>query len=383
MKADEVSKYMRDGVNVVEGDSFSQFAGNLCRETYENSPYIEVRDFSRPHFRGPRGFRMKGLPAECWLEMAPDGDGTKVVLVDAAGDYVNAAHGWVAMTGTDITRWGGIPLVYTNNFDAESIGKLGDPVNTACRAMLTGLQRIAHEQHFVMYKGETAELPGCVTSPNEAALVKYLWSGVAFGAYNPRTIITGDKVREGMIVMALREKGFRNNGISSVRKALVMQFGSLSASSAQESVRKASVHAVLYDRFLATANGWFAENFEPLIPMYLIVHVTGGAIKSKFAEDILFPRGLSADLDNLWGPPVIMSQCAKWRGMSDSECYETWNGGQGALVVINRDDEQKFVEMAGNFSIEARRAGEITKGDRPTVVIKSKFTGKTISWSAK
>jgi phosphoribosylformylglycinamidine cyclo-ligase len=379
----EERKYTQDGVNVVEGDTFSRFAGSICKATYENSPYIEVRDFSRGHFRGPRGFRLKGLPADCWLDAAPDGDGTKVVLVDAAGDYDNAAYGWIAMTCGDITRWGGIPLVLVNTLDTETIGKLGQPVNNAFRAMIAGVQRIAAEQQLVMLKGETAELPGCVTSPNEAAFAKYLWSGVAIGAYNPRTIITGDKIQEGMAVMALRERGLRNNGISSARKAIVMAFGSLSCLKAQEAVKMAATPAVLYDKFLATANGWFAEDFKPIIPMYLIVHLTGGALKSKFAEDILFPRGLSAYLDKLWEPPEIMRQCAQWRGMDDEECYETWHGGQGVLVVIDAADEAYFISLAGTFGIEARRAGKITKEDKPTVVIESKFNGKTIPWSAK
>jgi len=377
------AKYTQDGVNVVEGDTFSRFAGALCRATYGNSPYVEVRDFSRGHFRGPRGFRLKRIPEDCWLDATPDGDGTKVVLVDAAGDYDNAAYGWIAMVCGDITRWGGIPLVLVNNLDTETIGKRGQPVNDAFRAMMVSVQRIANEQQLVMFKGETAELPGCVTSPNTAALAKYLWSGVAIGAYNPKTIITGDQIREGMVVMALRELGLRNNGISSARKAIVMAFGSLSCPEAKEAVKKAATHAVLYDKFLATANGWFAEDFYPLVPMYLIVHVTGGAIKSKFAEDILFPRGLSAHLDNLWEPPEIMQQCAKWRGMSDEECYETWHGGQGALAVIDPAYELKFVNLARSFGVEARCAGKITKEAWQTVVIESKFTGKTITWFAK
>ncbi len=378
-------KYAQDGVNVVEGDDFSHFAGALCRETYKNSPYVEVRDFSRGHFRGPRGFHLKGLPSDCWFDMAPDGDGTKVVLVDAAGDYDNAAYGWVAMTCGDITRWGGIPLVLVNNLDAETIGKAGEPVNDAFRAMMASLHRIANGNQLVMYKGETAELPGCVTSPNPDALTKYLWSGVAFGAYNPKTIITGDKVAEGMAVMALRELGMRNNGISSARKALAMAFGPsyYTKPEAQEALQRSARPAVLYDRFLATANGWFAREFAPLIRMHLIVHLTGGALRSKFAEDILFPRGLSADLDNLWDPPEIMQQCAKWRGMKDEECYETWHGGQGVLAVIESQDVRTFIAMAKQFGIQAKRAGKIVKKRSPRVKIESKFTGKTIVWFAR
>lgn len=378
-------KYAQDGVNVAEGDSFSQFAGNLCRQTYGNSPYVEVRDFSRGHFRGPRGFRLKNLDEDCWLDAAPDGDGTKVVLVDAAGDYKNAAHGWVAMTCGDITRWGGIPLVLVNNLDASTIGKLGEPVNEAFRMMMMSLKRVADEQHLVMYKGETAELGTCIGSENKTALAKYLWAGVAIGAYNPRTIITGDRVEEGMAVMALRENGFRNNGISSVRKAIVMAYGPdcYSHPEAQEAIKQAAEPAVLYDTFLATLNGWHkSENFLPIVPAYLIVHVTGGAIKSKFAEDILFPRGLSAHLDNLWEPPDIMKQCAEWRGMSDAECYEVWNGGQGVLVVINEMNVGLFLKQAQLHGIEAKVAGKITKEASPQVVIESKFNGDIIKFAA-
>lgn len=378
------NKYAQDGVNVVEGDSFSQFAGELCRQTHGNSRYIEVRDFSRGHFRGPRGFRLKGLPDDCWLDAAPDGDGTKVVLVDAAGDYRNAARGWVAMTCGDITRWGGIPLVLVNNLDAASIGEAGDPVNNAFRTMLEGLKQIADRQNLVMYKGETAELGTCVGSENKTARAKYLWSGVAIGAYNPKTIITGDQIREGMSVMALRERGIRNNGGSSVRKALALAFGQdcYSNPAAQDAIMKASVPAVLYDNFLATLNGWYSEDFRPLVPAYLISHLTGGGIKSKFAEDILFPRGLSAHLDNLWEPPEIMKQCAEWRGMTDRECYEVFNGGQGVLVVIESGDERRFVELAMDFGIEAKNAGIITKKPSPAVTIESKFNGDIVKFSA-
>lgn len=379
------SKSAQDGVNLKEGDSFSEFAGALCRKTWGNSSYLEVRDFSMGHFRGPRAFRLKNLPNDCWMDISPDGDGTKPVLVDAAGDYENAARGFVAMTCGDITRWGGIPLLIVNNLNVGMIGKLGEPANQALRTMMLGLQRAANEQGVVMYKGETAEEGPCVGSENKAALVRYLWEGVAFGAYSPRTIITGDKIKEGMVVVALREKGFRNNGIISVRKALAMKFGPdyCSNPEAQNAVRQAATPAVFYDNFLAAINGWYAEDFQPIVPMRLVTHLTGGGIKSKFAEDILFPRGFSADLDDLWEPPDIMKQCAEWRGMSDEECYEVWNGGQGVLGVIDGLCLDNFFQWAKFYHIEAKIAGKITKKPSPVVTIKSKFRGDIVKFRPK
>jgi len=376
-------KYKQDGVDVEEGDKFSDFAAKLCRTTYENSQHITIRDFSQGHFRGPRGFQLRNLPLDCWMDMAPDGKGTKPVLVDAAGNYEHAARGLVAMVAGDITRWGGLPLVLVNNLDTGSIGKEGDRVNRAFRTMLVSLKNIADEQGFVMFKGETAELGYCIYFENKNALTRFLWSAVMLGVYLPRTIITGDEIQVGMIFMALRDPGFGNNGLSTTRAALAMHFGSdfYSLPEAQEAIKLAAAPTTLYDKFLATANGWFNYRFEPLIPVKLIVHVTGGAIESKLAKDILFPRGLSANLNDLWEPSPIMKDCAKWRGLTDRECYRYWHGGQRVLVVIEERDVLDFLDLASSHGIDAKVAGEITKEMSPKVTIASKFNGDIIEFT--
>jgi len=73
-----------------------------------------------------------------------------------------------------------------------------------------------------------------------------------------------------------------------------------------------------------------------------------------------------------------MRNCAQWRGMSDEECYEVWNGGQGVLVVIDPWDVNVFVHEAIRHGIEAKVAGKITSEFSPRVLILSKFSGKPI-----
>ena len=134
-----------------------------------------------------------------------------------------------------------------------------------------------------------------------------------------------------------------------------------------------------YDPLLTTLNGWFKPDFKQEIKVHAIVHLSGGAIKEKFAKDILFPRGLSSSLNNLWEPPMVMKNCAVWRGLSDEEFYETWNGGQGMLLVIDEKDVKHCLKRAKQFSIKARIAGRITKEKIPQVKIISKLTkGKEI-----
>src|SRR5437879_4497724 len=105
------SQYAKDGVNVEEESKFSSFAASICKASYANSPFVEVRDLSGGHFRGPRPFILKNLPAGYMIEASSDGLGTKGILIDAAKTHNLAAYDIIAMTASDITRFGGIPLV--------------------------------------------------------------------------------------------------------------------------------------------------------------------------------------------------------------------------------------------------------------------------------
>jgi phosphoribosylaminoimidazole (AIR) synthetase len=146
-------------------------------------------------------------------------------------------------------------------------------------------------------------------------------------------------------------------------------------SAAWETVQGMASPAALYDLFLASMNGWYDSDFTPHFKMHAIAHLSGGGIRTKFAEDILFRQGLSAKLTNLWMPPKFMSGCVRRFSMSDEEAYTVFNGGQGVLVVVDSDQADRFCERARQCNIEARVAGFIDKRYRePRVKIDSKFS---------
>ena len=373
--------YSKDGVNVHEGDQLSSYAGSICKNSYENSSFVDIHDISAGHFRGPRTFSFKNLPEGYTIDAAPDGIGTKVVMIDAAMTHRDASRDVMAMTGGDIVRFGGLPLVFINVLDVATLGQEGDKTNTQFREMITGLGEAAKEQNIVVLKGETAELGACIGSENENATTKFNWAGMMIGVYHPDKMITGSTLASGQKIIALREHGFRSNGSSSTRKAFAMKYGKdwWSNPDAADDIQKAAVPSILYARFLATMNGWYTDDFKAELTAHAVIHITGGGIPSKLGEDILFPRGLSGKLDNLWEPSEIMKNCAQWRGASDEECYRTWNGGQGMLVVVDEVDTERCITMAKEFNIEAQVAGTITKEDTPKLEIVSQFSGNTIT----
>lgn len=370
--------YTQDGVNVAAGDSFSAYAGNVCRDSWSNSPFVRVHDLSSGYFRGVRSFSFHGLPEGCTMDMTSDGNGTKVVLNAMAGNFEDAGCDLLAMSAMDLVRNGGRALVFNNVLDTANLGEDESEVNMAHRRLMDGLASAATVAEIVLFRGETAELGVCIGSENPTARVKFNWSGSCLGVYHPNLMITGKDLQPGQAIIALKENGFRANGISSVRKALVMRYGQewWECREAKEHIIEAATPSVLYERFLTRMNGWHSPNQspEPLIKMEAIIHLTGGGFEGKLGHDLLFPRGLSADLDNLWDPPKIMGLCSIWRGMSDQECYSTWNGGQGALIVLNEADASNFIKEAGWLDLRAKICGQITREDTPRIRIRSQFT---------
>jgi phosphoribosylformylglycinamidine cyclo-ligase len=377
--------YAQDGVNVENESSFSKAAGAVCTASYANSPFVEVHDLSKGHFRGPRPFSFKNLPQGFIVEASSDGLGTKGIIIDAAKAHRTAAYDLFAMVASDITRYGGVPLVLTNILDLVAVGNPGDTQNRTYTELVVGLGEAARASRAVVLKGETAQMGVAVGSEYATSPTRFNWSASMIGAYTHDKMVTGDRVAAGDVVIALREYGFRCNGMSSVRAALRTHYGDAwyANPDALADIKAAAVPSVLYDVFVNTLHGWYASDFKPEAELHAIVHISGGGIKEKLGNDLLFPRGLSAELDNLFPLPDIMRRCAEWRGLSDEELYGAWNGGQGMLLVVPASDANHVTNRAKDFGIEVQVAGRIIDTDaHPRLSIASMLSDKRIMYTA-
>lgn len=377
--------YKDAGVNLDAGDAISAYAARIVQESWQNTSSILVTDLSQGDFRGPRPFDLVSLPADVSLFVGADGVGTKTSLEDACLSEKFAGYDLAAMTGGDQTRYGVMPVALVTVLDTATLGEVGSDLFLRHQAIFDGLGAAARSQNVALLGGETAELGACVGSPNLNAELKFNLAGFMLGVYHPDYAITGHAVKPGDVVVALREKGFRSNGISAVRKAFAYQFTDAWWEEAPaELLRQAAEPSVLYDAFLVQANGWHGRDEQ--IPVSGIAHITGGGILSKF-KGILKASGCSARLDNLWDPPEIMLRCAEWtasgRGteVTDREFYSTWNGGQGVLAVLDEANVSAFIKRAKLFGIEARVCGEMYEtpsGGKQSLSISSKISDKLL-----
>ncbi|MDX9913556.1 MAG: hypothetical protein RBS77_03175 [Candidatus Moranbacteria bacterium] len=374
-----ISKYTEDGVNISVGDALSAIAGQVCRDSYNYSPFVKVRDLSQGIFRGPRGFTLKNLPQGYLLTGSADGMGTRPIIFAASGKLTGCPNSLVAMTAMDITRYGGLPLVLFDILDVKSLGKNIDSESFRMfKEAFLALGELAAAHSYVILDGEIAELSECVGSEDSNSPAQFNWCGVMMGVYHEEKMILGNTLKVGQKIIAFRDK-VRDNGVSSIRKALKIKFGDqwYNNPEATVSIEAACAPSALYDRMFNCANGWFnVAKSDEKINNHLIAHLSGGAFKSKLGEDLLKPQGLSAVFANLFQPAEIMQNCKDWRDMSHEESYSTWNGGQGAVSVVDDCDVDSMLRLADKYGIEAQVAGEIVpKSDKYTVAIKSQFEG--------
>lgn len=369
------SVYAQDGVPIDAEEVWSKRAHALCRDTFSASPYVQIAATSGAHFRLGGGYRFVLPEPDMTLDAAADGVGTKGVLAALTDRYEAAAHDLVAMIAHDLAREGGTLALLTTILTVDRVEAEGMPGFAALERMLTELARIAREHHFALYKGETAQVGSLLSNVTYGvAPVRFMWEGVGHGVFHPSRRILREELQAGQLVIALRERGFRCNGISSVRKALELRFGPAwhASEEARPHVHAAAEPSALYLGLTDAVLGWQGQRM-PLLPLYALAHITGGGIPGKFGEDILFRAGLSASLTDLWEPPEIMRHAAEWRGVSPLERYRVWNGGQGMLAVVDPTHADEFVSLAHTHDVEAKVCGELYRSTHPELLIRSQY----------
>jgi len=366
-------------VNLDAGNSFSAFAHGINQSSYNNSRYVIVRESNIGGFRSSKGFRFTGLPDDIWNTAGMDGVGTKVLISDAAKMYETSAADLIAMICGDITRKGGLPLIIMNVLNVAALGT--EELDLAAKNLMMGLGNYAKQQSLVLFNGETAELKGLALADSNPQL-SYLWESAGIGVFRESTEITGESIRPGQVIIALQDKSPGSNGITELRRGLAKIHGPewWNNPDAVNDIASAAMPCTLYDKFLTHLNGWYSPNFEPMVKVHGIAHISGGGIPDKLAGDLLFSQGYGAGLDNLFEPPAIFQKVAQAREndfstMTNSNylkrLYDMWHGGQRVLMIVDEKDTESVIRSAFTFGLNAMVAGKVT--DNPVLKIKSKY----------
>ena len=365
--------YKDAGVDVDLGNDGSKILFEASKLTWTNraGKFGEVKSFQNS-FSGLRFLDLGDAPKGVKLSLSSDGIGTKVEIAERMKDHSTMAFDLIAMVADDAVVRGGIPISLATVLDVNSLSK-DKNVFKYLKQLGQGYVTAAKAAGITVSNGELAELPDRVLGYGD---FNYNWGSTLLWASTEDKLIDGSKIKEGSSVVLLREKGFRSNGISLLRKVMKVNFGDNwheKTIGGIELGKEALIPSTIYCKCVVDMMGDLGEKSK--CDIQAVSHITGGGVPEKLKR-VLEPVKLGVELNNLFEPNKLMLKCQELANISDEEIYKTWCMGQGMAIITS--EPEKVISIANKFGIEAKIGGKVIS--KPVLRIKSQGYFKKGEW---
>ena len=278
------------------------------------------------------------------LVSGTDGVGTKQRIAQLMDRHNTVGIDCVAMCVNDVVCQGARPLIFldyiaTGYLDPQKVEQIVSGVAEGCR-----------QAGCALIGGETAEMPDFYPAG------EYDLAGFTVGLVGREQSISGERVREGDVLVGIASSGVHSNGYSLVRKLVLTEdrdinapveaFGGKSWGETLLTPTKIYVKSALAACKACDVHG--------------IAHITGGG----FIENIprILPDGLSAQIKRgTWDVLPVFTELMRLGGMEDKQAYNTFNMGIGMVFAVAPEEADKLVASLEESGEKAYRIGQVAK----------------------
>ena len=301
--------YRDAGVNIDEADRAVGAIRKMARATFTKGVLTEIGSFGGC-FALPR---MK----QPVLVSSVDGVGTKLKIAFATGRHDTVGDDLVNHCVNDIAVQGARPLFF---LDYLAVGKLEAGV---AAQVVSGIARGCTANGCALIGGETAEMPGMYLDG------EYDLAGSIVGAVEKSKILTGAKVRNGDVLLAMSSSGLHTNGYSLARKLLFDVAGLKPDSHVPE------LASVLADTLLQVHRSYLRplQSLVKANALSAAAHITGGGVTDNLPR--VLPKGLAAVIDTgSWQVPPLFEMLRRIGNVPEGDWRRTFNLGVGMIFVV-------------------------------------------------
>jgi phosphoribosylformylglycinamidine cyclo-ligase len=347
--------YAQAGVDIAAGNALVRAIGPLARSTRRPGADADLGGFGGLFDLKAAGF------TDPLLVAANDGVGTKLKLAIECGRHDGVGIDLVAMCANDLIVQGAEPLFFLDYF---ATGRLDTVI---AERVIASIAEGCRQAGCALIGGETAEMPGMYADGD------YDLAGFCVGAVERDRLLTGDKVREGDVLIGLAASGVHSNGYSLVRR--------LAADKGWKLDRPA-----LFDPELLLIEALMAPTriyVRSLLPLaragrvHAMAHITGGGLLENIPR--VLPAGLHARIDaDAWPQPRLMAFLQAQGHIEPEEMARTFNCGVGMVVVVAPDEADAVTADLAAAGETVHRIGAIVPGPRGCTV-----SGSAETWSAR
>ena len=267
------------------------------------------------------------------LAMTTDGVGSKVLIANAISKWDTVGIDCVAMNVNDLYAIGAEPIAFVDYLAVEKV----NPERAAQIAI--GLARGAEISNMTIVGGETASLPEIIRGFDLA--------GTAIGIVDKDKIVTGEKIRQGDVLVGVPSSGLHSNGYTLARRII------------------AESKYTYFDAMPGSKNTIGEELLVPtrIYPeivelvrkcdVHGLAHITGsGLLKLRRISQLGF------EITDPLEPQPIFRFLQEQGNVDDEEMYRTFNMGMGFVVVLAESEAKEACRIMGPGS---RIIGSITK----------------------
>jgi phosphoribosylformylglycinamidine cyclo-ligase len=332
--------YREAGVDIPGADIAKARIKRLAATTFNPSVLTQIGSFGslfRPDLKRYE---------DPLLVASTDGVGTKIRVAVMAGIHDTVGYDLVAHCVDDILVQGAAPLFF---LDYIALGRM-DPDRV--EQIVTGFSRACAEFACPLVGGETAEMPGTY-APDD-----YDLAGFIVGVVDRKKALTGDRVREGDVILGLPSLGLHTNGYTLARKVLFERMG---LGIHQEVPELGTTVA----RALLAPHRSYLSALEPLLErdkIHALVHITGGGFQGNIPR--VMPEGLGARIRRgSWEVPPLFRLIGEGGQVAEDEMFRTFNMGVGMAVIVAPGDLHEVEHSLERRGEASSVIGTVIAGD--------------------
>lgn len=288
------------------------------------------------------------------LAMSTDGVGSKILVAEMMEKYDTIGIDCVAMVVNDLICVGARPLAMVDYLAVEK------PDPDAAIQIASGLAEGCRQANTAMIGGETASLPEIVRNFDLAA--------TGIGLVGLDRIITGDKIREGDVIIGIESSGIHSNGLSLARRVF-FEIADLKIDDSLPTDENITVGEVLLEptRIYVQAIMELLDNLK----VHGLAHITGGG----FTNLKRLKKGISYSIDNLPSPPPIFEFISS-QGVATEEMHRVFNMGVGFAVILPEENSSEALKIIKKYH-SAQVIGRVLEDSEEKIKVKT-FRGELI-----
>ncbi len=254
---------------------------------------------------------------------ATDGVGTKIEIAELMKNHSTIGEDLVAMCVNDLITCGAEPLFFLDYLVTEKINL------SKAKEIIKGIAKGCEIANCSLIGGETAEHPNAF--PKE----KYDLAGFSVGVVEKKNILRKNEIKNGDLLISLKSSGLHSNGFSLIRELIRRKKLNLKAKMGSKNLGEILLHPTkIYVKEIL--------ELQKNINLKAIAHITGGGLIGNLKR--IIPEKIEINLfkNSLFNfNKKLFSLIQEASNLSDEEMLNTFNCGNGMVIVINENELEK------------------------------------------